>query len=87
MILGPLSLSRSMNCVCARTSLKIIHRGAVLSKLPHQAIITSVVATRHYGVEMHCDNENDADKARPQIWCNFEKKNKVLKVSLTKSSR
>ena len=32
------------------TTLTLKPRGAVLSQLPNEALVTSIVATRHYGV-------------------------------------
>jgi hypothetical protein len=36
-----------------------VTRGAVLSQLPNEALVTSVVAPRHYGVKADCRIEDE----------------------------
>ena len=45
-------------------------------------MITPVIATRHYGVSATYVIETKADKAQPQIWCNYNNRNEVAKVGL-----
>lgn len=52
------------------------NRGAVLSKVPREALITSIVATRHYGISASM-NWRDEDAGQPIEWNKFAEVNKV----------
>ena len=55
-------------------------RGAVLSKVPREATITSTVATRHYGVSAKFQWEQE-DEGQPQIWDSFREQHRVKKMT------
>lgn len=45
-----------------------IVKGAILSQLPSEAVITSTVAVRHYGVEAHSVYKESEDAGQPKFW-------------------
>lgn len=60
----------------------MIARGAVLSKAPHEANITSTVATRHYGVTAGARTPwQEEDEGQPKIWDSYEERYRVLKMT------
>ncbi len=58
-------------------------RGAVLSKIPHQALVVSFKAQRHYGVSAFEEYNAILDKDQERVPDASDGKDKVLKVSLT----
>jgi hypothetical protein len=46
----------------------LFFRGAILSQLPSEAVITSTVAVRHYGVEAHSTYKESEDAGQPKFW-------------------
>ncbi|KAI1143759.1 actin-like ATPase domain-containing protein [Hypoxylon sp. FL0543] len=56
-----------------------IVKGAVLSRIPQQATVTSTQAVRHYGVSAWCVVEPAIDKGRPTKFCPNDGTTRVLK--------
>lgn len=55
-------------------------RGAVLSKAPREATITSTVATRHYGVAARSPWEEE-DEGQTKIWDSYKEIYRVRKMT------
>ncbi|KAH0566440.1 hypothetical protein GP486_000152 [Trichoglossum hirsutum] len=58
-----------------------IVKGAVLSQMPQEAVITSVVAPRHYGVTANNIYRESEDAGQPKIWDKYECIHRVSKMT------
>lgn len=56
------------------------HRGAALSLIPQKATVTSISATRHYGVEAFTPLVHEEDKGQA-VFTGIDGKKRVRKVS------
>lgn len=56
-------------------------RGAVLSRLPQEAIIVSTQATRHYGVSAMELYDDEFDKGQLKVYDASDGKNRAKRVS------
>src|ERR1700722_16058986 len=61
--------------------LTFVHRGAVLSQLPTEAVVTSTIAARHYGVMCRSPYNELEDAGQERIYDASLGKYKVQKVS------
>ena len=52
-----------------------------MSQLPEEAVITSSIATKHYGVSCYNFYEENEDAGEKKIWNKYEHINQVSKMT------
>jgi len=57
------------------------NRGAVLSQMPREAVVTSTKSVRHYGVSANAVYKEAEDAGQPKIWDRFESIYRVSKMT------
>jgi hypothetical protein len=57
------------------------NRGAVLSQMPHQAVVTATKCVRHYGVSAGIVYKEAEDAGQEKIWDSFEGIYRVMKMT------
>lgn len=57
------------------------NRGAVLSQMPHEAVVTSTKSVRHYGVSANAIYKEAEDAGQPKIWDKYESLYRVSKMT------
>ena len=68
-------------CPSKDLELTVAHRGAVLSLLPNEAIVTSTVARSHYGVCANSLYDDSEDTGQPTWYDASIGKRKIKKAS------